>query len=280
MHPRTHRTVDGTVTAYDQGAQLTQWRRDGVPVIWVSAHSRYAEGHPIRGGVPVCWPWFADGPSGDLRPAHGFARTCTWRLLEESAEETELRWAWELTQAEVEEAPGAELFRHAFTARLEVRATDEITVALTVRNDDQHTIGYEAALHSYLHVGDIRQVRVTGLDQAEYYDKVRGQDAVQHGDLTFHGETDRVHRSTSPVRVHDPVLQRTLRVTKAGSPTTVVWNPWADKAAAMEDFGDQEWVEMLCIEAAAVGADAVQLSPGQQHTLSTTIQVAPTDESS
>ncbi|WP_109471327.1 D-hexose-6-phosphate mutarotase [Ornithinimicrobium cavernae] len=275
MEARTHRTGTGTVRAHDQGAQLTEWRVGGVPVIWVSALARYAEGQPIRGGVPVCWPWFGPGRSGDLSPAHGFARTAPWRLVDEVVDDAGVRLAWELSSADTAGRSGTERFPHTFRARVEVRVTDRATVSLTVRNEDSAAFDYEAALHTYLHVGDIRRVRLTGLDGAHYFDKVLRAGATQHGDLVCTGETDRVHTSDGPVAVHDPVLGRTLTVEKASSPHTVVWNPWAEKAAAMEDFGDREWTEMVCVEAAAVGDGAVRLEPGAEHTLSTTVRVGP-----
>lgn len=277
MRARTHRTATGSLVAHDQGAHLTQWCVGDSPVVWVSDHSVYAEGQAIRGGVPICWPWFGPGRTGDLQPGHGFARIAPWRLVgDESVDGESARLMWELTAPDVRGLPGVEHFPHAFTADLEVVVTDSATISLTVRNEDAHPFDYEAALHTYLHVGDIRTARLTGLDGADYWDKVSQTWATQRGEVVFTGETDRVHTSEQPVVVHDPVLARTITVDKAGSPTTVVWNPWADKAAAMADFGDQEWPEMVCVEAAAAGDGAISLEPGAEHTLSTMITVSPT----
>ncbi|WP_114906435.1 D-hexose-6-phosphate mutarotase [Ornithinimicrobium murale] len=280
MEPRTYRTPSGQVIAYDQGAQVAEWRIGDTPVIWASRQSDYAEGQPIRGGVPVCWPWFGPGRSGDLQPNHGFARVAPWRLVgDESVDGESVRLMWELTDLDVRSRGGVDHFPHRFTAHLEVVVTGSATLSLTVRNDDSHPFDYEAALHTYLHVGDIRQIRLSGLDGASYWDKVLLSQATQHGELVFTGETDRVHTSAGSVVVHDPVLQRAITIDKAGSPTTVVWNPWAEKAAAMDDFGDQEWTEMVCVEAAAVGDDAVTLEPGAEHTLSTMVTVISTNAS-
>ena len=279
MTARTHLTANGSVVSHDQGAHLTEWRVGEVPVIWVSQASEYAEGRPIRGGVPVCWPWFGPGRSGDLTPAHGFARIAPWRLVQESDEAGAVRLTWQLTADDVHGVEGAGLFPHAFTARLQVVVDATATISLTVRNDDNDAWDYEAALHTYLHVGDIREVRVVGLDGAPYFDKVTGSEATQDGDVIFTGETDRVYAADGTVTVHDPVLGRTLTVDKAGSPNTVVWNPWIAKAAAMNDFGDAEWPQMVCVEAASVGEHAVRLEPGSEHTLSTTVTVRPTDQS-
>lgn len=270
---RTYQTTAGSLVTHDQGAHLIEWRSGDTPVIWVSGASEYAQGRPIRGGVPVCWPWFGPGRSGDLAPAHGFARIAPWRLVDEADDQHAVRLAWELTQDDVAGVDGSPSFPHEFRARLEVALTDAATISLTVRNEDSHVFDYEAALHTYLHVGDIHEVHVSGLDGADYYDKVAQSDQTQEGDVRFTGETDRVYSSDGPVRVHDPVLDRTLLVEKSGSPHTVVWNPWQDKAAAMPDFGDDEWPQMVCVEAASVGSRAVRLEPGADHTLSTRVRI-------
>lgn len=272
---RQHRTRNGSVTAYDQGAQLAEWVVDGVPVVWVSRRSEYAVGRGIRGGVPVCWPWFANGPSGDLVPSHGFARTSPWRLQADESQDGRVRLVWALSDADVVGRPGTELFPYPFRAELVVSVDTVCQVSLEVENTGHTAFGYEAALHSYLHVGDIREVEVTGLEDSAYYDKVLGVPARAQGQLTFSGETDRIYTHDGSVRVHDAVLGRTLAVDKSGSPHTVVWNPWAQKAAAMSDLADDEWTQMLCVEAAVVGENAVHLEPGAQHTLSTTIRSMP-----
>ena len=277
MSRRAHRTATGTVVAHDQGAHLTEWRVGDLPVIWVSARAEYAEGRPIRGGVPVCWPWFGSGRSGDLSPSHGFARTAPWRLVVEESGPDRIRWVWELSSADVIGVPGIEHFPHRFTAQVSVEVSGAASIALTIRNEDRRPFDYEAALHSYLHVGDVRRVTITGLAGAPYLDKVTGSRHTQQGDLGLTGQTDRVYRCAGPVQVHDPVLNRTLTVAKSGSPETVIWNPWDAKAASMSDLGDREWTQLLCVEAAAVGVSAPQLAPGEAQTLSTTITVTPRD---
>lgn len=277
---RNYRTSTGDVLVHDQGANLTQWRVGESPVIWVSAQTAYAEGRAIRGGVPICWPWFGPGRTPGLEPAHGFARLVPWQLVrDESVDGQSAHLAWELTHRDVAGHPGVEHFPHAFTAHLEVLVTDTATISLTVRNDDSHSFDYEAALHTYLHVGDSRRVRITGLDDTDYFDKVAQREEHQSGDLHLVGETDRVYRCPGPVQVHDPALNRILLIEKVGSPDTVVWNPGPDKAASMTDFGDDEWPEMVCVEAGAVLGNAVTLEPGAEHRLCTTISVLPADAS-
>ena len=274
----THETSNGSVTSTDQGAHLVQWQVRGTPVIWVSRASEYAVGRPVRGGVPICWPWFGPGRTGDLAPMHGFARITPWHLVQESAADGVVHLTWQLTAADVADAPGVEHFPQEFTARYSaVVDGDSATLSLTVRNEGVDDFDYEAALHTYLHVGDAQQIRITGLEGASYFDKVLQAPATQAGPLTLTGETDRVFSSTHTVEIHDPVLERRLVIEKSHSPTTVVWNPWVEKAAAMSDFGDEEWQQMLCVEAAAVGEQGVRLAAGAEHTLSTVVRVLPLD---
>jgi glucose-6-phosphate 1-epimerase len=149
----------------------------------------------------------------------------------------------------------------------QVTVGDDLELALTVANDGPTPFSYEVALHTYLAVGDIRQVSISGLDQASYLDKVDGTQKVQDGDITVSSETDRVYDRATDVVVTDPVLGRRLRITSEGAASTVVWNPWVAKAAAMADFGDDEWTGMLCIESGNVLGHAVTLETGQTATV-------------
>jgi glucose-6-phosphate 1-epimerase len=126
---------------------------------------------------------------------------------------------------------------------------------------------YELALHTYLRVGDVRHVSVKGLDGASYLDKVTGQRELQAGDVTLTAQTDRVYDRAGDIVVTDPVLGRRLLITTEGAASTIVWNPWVAKAAAMPDFGDDEWPGMLCIEGGNVLDHAVTLEPGASATL-------------
>lgn len=275
---RTGRVGTSGYTAYDQGAQLATWTVGDVPVIWQSSAAHHETGRSIRGGVPICWPWFGPGRSGDLVPQHGFARTAPWQLVAHDTSSASHLLRWRLDETMVAGAPGTEHFGHPFEATCEVEIGDAVTVRLTVRNTGQESFDYEVALHSYLHVGDVRRARVTGLEGATLWDKVRRQQAVQQGVLTFEGQTDSIFTAAGTVRLHDPVLDRIITVTKEHAPQTVVWTPWQEAAAEMGDMADQEWTGLVCIEAAAVGDDAVRLQPGAEHTIGTRIMVSVDDE--
>jgi len=272
---------DAEYEVWSHGAHVTRWQPvGGDPVLFLSARARFAVGAGIRGGVPVCFPWFGAGRSGDLTPAHGFARVCDWVELavdDRTEQEGSLRVTYGLGSGDITNRPDAERFPTEFAAELEVSFSPvQLDVALRVCNVGDRELSYEAALHTYLRTGDAAQVWLTGLEGAPYLDKVAagtGAEVVRHqeGAVRFTQETDRVYTSDSPVRLHDPVLGRVLEVAKHGSATTVVWNPWVTKAAALPDLGDDEWRSFVCVETANTGSSSVRLAPGQQHEMSTTL---------
>lgn len=257
--PRRLGPPDSLVTAYDHGAHVAQWDVEGVPVVWVSRRSRYAADVAIRGGIPVCWPWFADGPSGNSQPSHGVARIASWTLLDH----TQSSARWGLTTSD----PDCE-------CTLDVEVTERsLVVSHTVLNCADAAMSYEIALHTYLHVGDVRDVSVLGLDTAPYFDKVTQTTATQTGDLRIVGEVDRVYTSQEPVTVLDPTLDRSITVTSTGSGNVVVWNPGPDGAASMSDFADDEWSQMVCVETANVGDRSIHVGPGASHCTTARIDV-------
>lgn len=267
---------DSHYGVFDHGAHVWSYQPAGqAPVLWQSASSWFEDGQPIRGGVPVCFPWFGPGRSGDLKPGHGFVRLQPWHLSD--IKDTMERDGRLLVEYEIDESMTGtqEHFPQPYVAYLRAKFTPEyLGVTLEVSNPGDEPFTFEGALHTYLVVGDVRQVSVSGLDGATYLDKVTGSTAVQSGDITITGETDRVYQSAGEVVLDDPVLGRRMVISKSGSANTVVWNPWSDKAAAMADFGDDEWVGMICIEAANALDQAITLLPGQTHTLKQRITLA------
>ncbi len=247
---------------YLYGAHVTGFQPVGhKPVLFVSDATMYQRGKAIRGGVPVCFPWFGPHPSDKAAPSHGPARITDWELAgvdrEEDALSLNLSAAFDPYQVD---------YRVTFG--------HELSMALAVRNTSESTATFESALHTYLAVGDARQVGITGLSGVEYLDKVDGTKRKTQPDqpITFTGETDRVYVDTGSACVlTDPVIGRQITVDKSGSRSTVIWNPWVDKAAAMGDFGNEEWLEMACIETANAGPNAVALAPGGVHEMSATV---------
>lgn len=261
----------GTWSVHDQGAQLTTWSPGTDPVLLLSSRSHLEPGRSIRGGVPVCFPWFGPGRGEPREPSHGFARLAPWRLHGHDQDGTGARLVYELDVTDVVGLPGAQHFPAPFRATCAIEVGGTATVTLTVRNTGPAPFDYEAALHSYLYVGDVARVRVRGLDGATWFDKLDERSYRQEGDVVLRGETDRVYHADGPVEVEDPVLDRVLVIDKNGSADTVVWTPGPERAAEMEDLGPGDWKHLLCVEAGNVLEHAVTLSPGEEHALSTSI---------
>ena len=263
------------------GAHLLSWRPAGHPdVLWLSSRAVLDGTKAIRGGIPLCLPWFGSPTDSPTRPgqgagAHGFARTSPWTLLgsTQPANDAPASFSFELHHTGETSA----LYPHSFCARLDITAGAELNMTLTLTNEDDHPFAIEAALHTYLHVGDVKDVTVEGLDRERYYDKVRERYATQTGDVTFIGPTDRVYTSTQLVQVVDPKLGRRIIVDKSGSGSTIVWNPWSQGAATMSDIGEGEWQNFVCVETAAVRERALTLWPGHPHIMTQTLAVETLD---
>ena len=253
-----------------QGGQVLNWQpADHRPVLWVSKAAVFESGKPVRGGVPVCWPWFGAVPGKTM---HGFARTRMWQVRSSGlgdAGQVVLRLGLS------DDADTRALWDHAFDLELVVTVGAQLTLALTTRNTGTTPFEITQALHTYFCTGDIAQTRVQGLDDCSYLDKVQGMARCQQsGAVTFQGETDRVYiDTTADCLIEDPAWGRTLRVAKAGSASTVVWNPWSDKEKTMADMATGDYQQMLCVETCNAGPDAVTLAAGQAHALVATLSV-------
>ena len=252
------------------GAQILAWTPAGhEPVLYLSPQSAYCEGKAIRGGVPVCWPWFGPHPDNRILPSHGLARTRSWQLEEEGVDDRGVRLVFVLTDSE----ETRRLWPRAFRLEMEMHIGRELKLALHMRNTHSEPVQITAALHTYLAVRDIRAVTITGLEGAEFLDTTVSPPEVrrQEGDIRFTGEIDRNYQSSGVVRIDDGA--RVLTVHGEGSNCAVVWNPWIAKAAALADLPDDDYLRFVCVETANAWQDTVTIPPGGSHTLATTIRV-------
>jgi glucose-6-phosphate 1-epimerase len=267
--PRVVLTSDGSVAhVYLHGAHVTHFQPAGrEPVVFLSRESLFTEGKAIRGGIPLIFPWFGPNAEDASLPAHGFARNRTWRfasaaVLEDGRVQVEF--------AMKDDKATRALWDFSFGLTFRVMIGKTLEMEFVVQNTGDKPFRFEEALHTYLAVSDVRQVGVTGLLGAEYLDKT---DAMQRkrqeeDPIRFTGETDRLYLDTVTQCVADDVGGgRRIVVGKSGSNSTVVWNPWIEKAAGLKDFGDDEWLSMVCIETCNADANAVTLAPGVSHTL-------------
>lgn len=254
-----------------QGAHVMHWQPKSTaePVLWLSSNARYTQGRSIRGGIPICWPWFGAHPTDSSYCPHGFARVIPWQLKKSSrlANGT-TRLLLEMTQTEV--AKKQLSYPYQFT--LEITIGNHLRMEMTTTNLANHPFMIGEAFHTYFNVSDVENTQITGLENVVYSDKVAGYlRDVQHGALQFNGEFDRVYlNSGEDCVIQDHGYDRAIRVSKSGSNTTVIWSPGAEKSAQMGDMGTaDEWRKMLCVESANAMENSVTIFPNETHTMVT-----------
>ena len=252
-----------------QGAHLMTWqpKSQAVPVVWLSRDAKLAAGKSIRGGAPVCWPWFGAHASESNFPGHGYARTVSWRVVESG---NEPNGATRLSLRLVESEKTRAQWPHECTLDLTVTVGETLRMEMTTENTGASDFVIGEALHTYFRIGDIGEVRVKGLEGSDYWDKVGGSTLKkQSGDIHFSGETDRVYVSTAAECViEDDKLKRRIHVAKSGSLSTVVWTPWTEKANKMGDMGQPDgWREMVCVESVNAMENVVKVAAGTRHTM-------------
>lgn len=239
-------------------------------VLWMSEKSYFEAGKPIRGGIPICWPWFGGHPCDSAMPSHGFARISVWEPIASG------KCADGATFLELALTPAliADEFRtDNFLVKLRVEVSDKLSAALIIDNCSDKDLSYSAALHSYFNISDIENITINGLDGKPFIDTLDDSNHVQQGDISFAAETDLVYLDTEDTCIiSDPGFKRKIKVSKAGSRSTVVWNPWNAKAQRMPDFGDNEFHKMVCVETTNAESDARILAPNECHTLQVIIE--------
>lgn len=247
------------------GGQVLAFQPRGQdPVLWLSKDAIYREGKSVRGGIPVCWPWFGVHPDPAL-PAHGFVRNRFWQLTSTAQLDD---GGTEVVLFTEDDEQSHALWPYSFQLQLRVRIGTTLSLALTMINTSTERVQITTALHSYFDVADIGKTTVAGLDSVEYIDTLQNHRRIrQHGLIRFDAELDRIYQQTQGIeRVQDALRQRTIRLQKQRSESTVVWNPWIDKSARMTDFEKEGHRRMLCVETAKVGADLISLEAGESYT--------------
>lgn len=227
-----------------QGAHLFHYERVGrKPLLWLSQKSFLEAGKAIRGGVPICWPWFGKYATEPSLPQHGFARIFLWKLLE--VNETD-PYSTEVIFQLKSSAESLKLWPYRFELLLRVTVGLPLTIALTTKNGDEHPFEITSALHSYFAVSDIDNVYVEGLDNTPYFDALTRENRMQRGNVYIADEVDRIYQNVhAPLILHD--RDRTVHIGAGGSSSAIVWNPWIDKCANMSDMQVDGYKTMLCV---------------------------------
>ncbi|MBN2642593.1 MAG: D-hexose-6-phosphate mutarotase [Victivallales bacterium] len=259
--------ASGSICLY--GAHVMSFTPAGEEdILWMSTESYRKKGKPLRGGVPLCWPWFGAHPQDESLPAHGLARLADWEF--NSASET-----LESTIVELKLTSGdysKKYWSNDFELLYRVSIGKELKLELTTTNTGSADFSIAEALHTYFNISDISNIRVSGFDGCAYTDTLTCTEEVQQGDITFNAETDRIYHDPAPESViHDPGKSRKIINLRSNSRSAVMWNPWIAKSQRMPDFGDREYPGMLCVETANVRKNALTIKPGATHSMSAMI---------
>ncbi|NUU02268.1 D-hexose-6-phosphate mutarotase [Herbaspirillum robiniae] len=270
----------------EQGAQVLRYQEHGQePVIWMSEEAAFEAGNSVRGGIPVCWPWFGDlmrNPpqvqalhSGGRLPAHGLVRGIEWILVENAIEGDSVRLT--LAIPPTSESPSLRHLPPGLELRLEILLDDRLHLKLTTSNGSEQHIALSQALHSYFAVSSIHNATVEGLEGQRYIETLEGwAERQQKRALVVSSETDRIYLDLPPqLAIRDDGWNRRIRIEASGSTSAVVWNPWASKARRLSQFADDAWQRMLCIETANVMDDLVELAPGEEHSMGVALWAEP-----
>lgn len=257
----SNRHADALVSVY-AGQVLSFTPKGAADLLFVSDKAYHAAGKAIKGGVPICWPWFGADPEGQGRPAHGFVRNRLWEVWETRAN------ADGSTTVILGLASSPEtlaIWPHSFRLALEITLGNTLQLALVTRNTGDAPFNITQALHTYLAVGDIAHTRVTGLEGTQYLDKAAGAGGAikpQDGAVTLNAEVDRIYLDVpAQLAVVDNAGKSTIRITSQGNKTAVVWNPWAKIAAKMGDLQDDDYLRFVCVETTNAADDVVEVAP-------------------
>jgi glucose-6-phosphate 1-epimerase len=243
-------------------------------LLFVSDAAYYQNGKAIKGGIPVCWPWFGADPEGQGRAAHGFVRNRLWTV---AATQANNDGDTRLTLALADSAETRAMWPHSFSLALEISVAETLSLELVTRNTGSEPFSITQALHTYFNVGDIGRVCVLGLENTAYLDKAGdGGQKIQTGPVTVAAEVDRIYTDVQTgLTIVDPGLQRRIRIASRGSKTAVVWNPWAAIAAQMGDLQDEDYRRFLCVETANAADDIIRVPADSEFRLQASYRIEP-----
>ena len=269
----THPAAEGEI--YLHGAHVTHWKPAGAePVLWMSPKAVFEAGKAIRGGVPICLPWFGPHPASADAPAHGLVRTKAWELVDtdESADGVTVTLRTRVGEAD------SPHWTHRFTATFTVHFGRTFAMTLVVENTGSQAFDFSEALHTYFRVRDVRETSIGGLKGVTYIDKMdnSARRREEREGIVMTGETDRVYVDTADTCVvQDQHLGRRIFVEKTGSASTVIWNPFPAKAARQTDVGEENWPGFVCVESANCADNTVTLAAGATHKMGVTLRLEP-----
>lgn len=243
-------------------------------LLLMSTASAMEEGKAIRGGIPLCFPWFGPNKDNPDAPKHGFARLLSWQV---KGTQQLVTGATRLVLSLSDSVLTRQWWDFRFTTELVIEAGEELSVKWQVKNVSEVPFTITNALHSYFKVGAISKVRIEGLRGVPYMEEIRSDEAFAGDDnaIVIQREVDRSYTDTTAnCQIVDAAFDRTIIVKKIGSQSTVVWNPWADLARQMVDLGDEDYRHFVCVETANVWHNALEIEPQAEHVMQMTVALA------
>lgn len=233
-------------------------------LMFLSSQAYYQTGKAIKGGTPICWPWFGPDPEGKGRASHGFVRDRLWQVRDVVSTQD---GATQVTMGLVDTSETRAIWNYSFDFSVMITVGKVLKITLVTRNTGSESFAITQALHTYFKIGDINQVTVLGLENKAYIDKVdRGQQKTQSGAITFSGECDRIYLDVpAQLTIEDRALNRQITVTATNSKTAIVWNPGADISAKMADLGDRDYENFVCVETANAADEVITVLAGAQY---------------
>ncbi|WP_426142445.1 D-hexose-6-phosphate mutarotase [Pseudomonas sp. DWP3-1-2] len=276
---------DAELLVAQQGAHIVSYQVDGQPpLIWRNEQAVFKHGKAIRGGMPICWPWFGNlernpesvqamRQSAEPAKAHGEVRTIDWELMGVGEDDDALLVEFIQPAAEGN-LPG---WPHNVGLKLSIRLDEALNVSLVTYNSGDEPVSFSQALHSYFAVSDVRQISVKGLEGLRYVETLENwEELEQAGPLQFASETDRIYLNTPDMlSIVDPQWQRKIHICTSGSKSAVLWNPWTEKAKRLGDMAADGWQGMVCVETANVLDDIVNLAPEEMHVMAVSVWAEP-----
>ena len=254
-----------------QGGHVDWWRPKSAKqdVLWLSSNARYEKGRSIRGGVPICWPWFGKHPTDGSFCLHGFARVIPWKLVESS----ELKnGATKIVLKMLPTETAIKQLTYSFELLLTIVIGETLNLNLKTTNLSDSPFVISEGYHTYFYISDIEKIKITGLENSSYTDKIDNfKRGVEENSIIIKGEFDRVYTNTSnDCYIEDEEFNRVITIKKSNSNSTVVWSPWKEKALQMGDMGgDNEWRRMVCVETANLLENSVVIYPKLSHSIAT-----------
>ncbi len=256
----------GALISIHAGQVLSYQPAGEEDLLFLSSKAYYQDGKAIKGGAPICWPWFGPDPEGKGRPGHGFVRNRPWNVI---GTEALSNGAVKVMLGLTDTAETQAIWPQAFNLTQEIVIGDSLNLALITRNNGSETFGITQGFHTYFKVGDITQTSVLGLQDCSYIDKVdNSAEKKQTGEVTITSEVDRIYRSIgNTLIIDDKALNRCIQILSQGNKTAVVWNPWEKISREMADLEDADYQRFICVETTNAADDVIAIAPGGEFKL-------------